>query len=77
MIPDLGLMIWAYIMFRMIEIFCFPASRYVSKIAVCVFAILTMLFVSLMALSLLTTLLLHELPRRSVKTTEIAAAIGA
>jgi hypothetical protein len=36
MIPDLGLMIWAYIMFRMIEIFAFPASRYVSKVAVCV-----------------------------------------
>ena len=55
MIPELGLMIWAYIMFRMIEVLTFPPSRYTSRVAVCIFAVVTMFFVSLVALLLIAT----------------------
>lgn len=49
MIPDLALMIWAYILFRMLEVFAFPESRYTTngkRTVICIFAVLVILVAS-------------------------------
>jgi hypothetical protein len=49
MIPDLALIISAYIIFRMIEVLLFAGNRYQNsgtRIAACVLAILVIVFVA-------------------------------
>ncbi|HWO36886.1 MAG TPA: hypothetical protein VNO32_49540 [Candidatus Acidoferrum sp.] len=56
MIPNLALVVAAYISFRMIEVFLSPASRYSSqrgRVAACIFATLILIGTSLCALDIL------------------------
>ena len=58
MIPAIGTMIAAYIGFRMLEIFAFPDSRYSSKTAnvvLAILALLVMLIVGVCWVSLITS----------------------
>jgi hypothetical protein len=58
MIPDLAIMISAYIGFRMIEVFLFAPNRYSSpgaRICVCVLAVIAFLVSGITAVSILTS----------------------
>lgn len=57
MIPNLALMISAYIGFRMIEGFLFPTERYLhggAKIAACVFAAIALFVTGVSLLEIMT-----------------------
>jgi hypothetical protein len=56
-IPDLAMIVSAYVVFRMIEVWLFPASRYGSKgarVAACILALLVILATGLMVLDIVT-----------------------
>jgi len=58
MIPDLALMISAYVGFRMVEVFLLADTRYVnraSKVAACVLAAVALAVIGFSLLSIMTS----------------------
>jgi hypothetical protein len=66
MIPNLALIVAAYVNFRMIEVFLYSGTRYSSKgtrIAACVFAVLVFLVTCVSAIDIMATGSRTTLPR--------------